>query len=448
MSIVQFFRILWARKWMILAATASSIVGGFVVLAIVPPRWEAHARVMMSILKPDPITGQVISGAATRTYVDTQTELITDFSVAGQVPEQIGWLTDPTLIASYEAGAKKSGQDFRHWAAQLIIDRTKPRMVEGSNILEITYTANKPDEAKIIADDLRSDYMATSLNLRRTDALRNQQWYEAQAQKTRAAMEQAQTALAAFERGNGVLMTGDKEDVDSAQLRALAAQASQPALTVNGAAGPSPLTAQLTEVDAEIAQMAEKLGPNHPDLQALRARRKAIAELLGKEQSAQSHATSVAVANATAMQRAMSQQKAKVIGNSDKIAKLRELQSDVDLKQDQYNKLLARAGELAQEAAAADAGVTTLGPATVGSSPVFPKKPLIVGGAVFLGLAVGVLSALLAELLARRVRSAEDLENALDAPLLSVIPAERLRRGARKVRGKAVKVPEGSLAQA
>jgi len=154
------------------------------------------------------------------------------------------------------------------------------------------------------------------------------------------------------------------------------------------------------------------------------------------------------VANATAMQRAMSEQKAKVIGNSDKIAKLRELQADVDLKQDQYNKLLARAGELAQEAAAADAGITTLGPATVGSSPVFPKKPLIVGGAVFLGMAVGVLSALLAELLARRVRSAEDLENAIDAPLLSVIPAERLRRGARKVRGKAVKVREGSLAQA
>src|SRR6185312_12683555 len=266
MSIVQFFRILWVRKWMILAATGSSIVGGLVVLAIVPPRWEAHARVMMSILKPDPITGQVISGAATRTYVDTQTELITDFSVAGQVPEQIGWLTDPTLIARYESTARKSGQDFRHWAAQLIIDRTKPRMVEGSNILEITYTANKPNEAKIVADDLRNDYMATSLNLRRADALRNQQWYEAQAQKTRTAMEQAQTDLAAFERGNGVMMTGDKEDVDSAQLRALAAQASQPALTVNGAPGPSPLTAQLTEVDAEIAQMAQKLGPNHPDL--------------------------------------------------------------------------------------------------------------------------------------------------------------------------------------
>ena len=448
MNIIQFFRILWARKWLIVAATVSCFAGGFIVLLIVPPRWEAHARVMLSTLKPDPITGQIIAGTSARTYVDTQTELITDFSVAGQVPEQIGWLSDPNLIAQYQQSAKKSGQDFRHWAADLIIKNTKPTLLEGSNILEITYTSNDPNAAKTIAGDLRQDYIDYSLALRRNDATRNQKWYEDQALKIRASMEQSQSALAAYERETGVLMSDSKEDVDSAQLRTLAAQAGQPILTTAGPPGPSVFTAQLADLDTQITQLAQRLGPNHPDLQALRARRQALADLASKEQSAQSHAASAAVANTTAMQRAMDAQKARVIRNSDKIGKLRELQADLDLEHDQYTRTLARVAELAQEAAAGDAGLAILGPSTVGSVPVFPKVPLIVGGSLVLGLAVGVLSALLAEMLARRVRGLEDLRDAIGVPLLAVIPAEHLRRGINRVRKSTVRAPKGSLAQA
>jgi uncharacterized protein involved in exopolysaccharide biosynthesis len=448
MSIIQFFRILWARKWMILAAAGSCVAGGIVVLLVLPPRWEAHARIMLSTLKPDPITGQVFSGAATMTYVDTQTELIRDYSVAGQIPAQVGWLSDPDLIARYQQSAKKSGQDFPHWAAQLVIERTKAALVEGSNILEITYSASDPNEAKIIADHLRRDYIDTSLSLRRNEALRNMQWYDAQAQKSRDAMLQAQSVLAAYERENGVLMAGDKEDVDSAQLRALTNQAVTSPITTVSSEGTASFTAQLADLDSQISALQQKLGPNHPQLQALRTRRKSLAELAGKEQSAQAQAANAAAANATALQRAVQAQKARVIGNSDKIGKLRELQTKVDLAQDQYNKTLARAGELGQEAAAADAGVTPLGPATVANEPAFPKKPLIIIGSIGLGLAMGVMSALLAELLARRLRSPEDLQNAIDVPLLAVIPAERLRRGGRRLGLVATETTGGSLARA
>jgi capsular polysaccharide biosynthesis protein len=77
--------------------------------------------------------------------------------------------------------------------------------------------------------------------------------------------------------------------------------------------------------------------------------------------------------------------------------------------------------------------MSTLSEASAPETPYYPKVPMIIGGAAGFGLGLGVLVALLVELLGRRVRSAEDLEVAVDAPVLGVIQsraslAARLRR--------------------
>jgi polysaccharide biosynthesis transport protein len=82
---------------------------------------------------------------------------------------------------------------------------------------------------------------------------------------------------------------------------------------------------------------------------------------------------------------------------------------------------LARASDLRQEAAVADSGVTVLSEAITPQDPSFPKKPLIFGGALVLGAAMGLALSLLLELLRRRVRGVEDLQNGIEPPLLAVI---------------------------
>ena len=61
--------------------------------------------------------------------------------------------------------------------------------------------------------------------------------------------------------------------------------------------------------------------------------------------------------------------------------------------------------------------------------PLFPNMLLIIPGSIFLGMAIGVLVALLTELFGRRVRSAEDLQSAFDVPVLAVIGSPVRRRG-------------------
>ena len=78
MTIVQFLRILWARRLIVAAAAISCVLGAFVVTQIVPPRYQAQSRVMLDIVKPDPLTGQTQAGNFARAYTKTQIELIQD----------------------------------------------------------------------------------------------------------------------------------------------------------------------------------------------------------------------------------------------------------------------------------------------------------------------------------------------------------------------------------
>jgi polysaccharide biosynthesis transport protein len=442
MSILQFLRIIWARRWVIAAATASCVVGALIVVMVLPPRWEAHSRVMLDLVKPDPVTGRMIDGNSSRGYVATQIELIKDYRVAGQVADQIGWLSDPELIRLYQRRPKSDVRDFRRWIAQRVIDRTSVDLVSGSNVLEITYTATRPGDAKAVADALMKAYVDSTLAFRREEARRNAEWFEVQAQKAKVALDEADNAKTTYEKANGIILQDDKTDVDSARLRALASQAaaSSAPIIAPSVSGPAPSAAQLAQVDAQIAQASQTLGPNHPELVELRGRRAALASQVAQERaaaSATSSATSRAAASAAgasagALDRAIAAQRARVMAQSDKVERLRQLQAEVDLRRDQYNKTAGKAAEFRQEALVGDTGLTVLGSAVTPQKPVFPNKPLIFLGSLFLGLGAGVLVALLMELFGRRIRGIEDLQSLIDAPLLAVIPAQKNKEGSKE----------------
>jgi uncharacterized protein involved in exopolysaccharide biosynthesis len=441
MSIIQVLRILIARSWIIGLATISCVLGAIAIVLILPTSWEAHSRVMLNLMKPDPLTGQMIQGDSSRGYVATQIELIKDYRVAGQIADQLGLLSDPRLISEYQARPKSDQRDFRRWIAQRIIDRTQVALVSGSNVLEITYRGTTPQDAKLIADGLMKAYIDTTLSFRRSEAAKNAEWFEGQAQKAKAALDEADAARVAYQKANNVILADDKTDLDTARLRAMSGAAPSMAPVINtGVIGPSPSSLALGQLDAQIAQESQSLGPNHPTLIDLKARRAALASQVAQERAAARSAASASAASAGAgvgaLESSIARQRARVVAQGDKIEKLRQLQQEVDMRRDQFTKTANKAAEFRQESLIGDAGLSVLGQAVTPQSPAFPNKPLIVGGSLFFGLGLGVLVALLMELFARRVRGIEDLRSIVDTPVLGVIPAiegkkSRARRNAK-----------------
>jgi succinoglycan biosynthesis transport protein ExoP len=433
MNIIQFIRIIWARALLIGACTVFTAIGGALVLLLVPPRYEATSRVMLALLKPDPVTGQgVVDSRNVGAYIETQRELIKDYRVTGAVVDRLGWLTDPGRMAQYQQRSAGDSRDFRRWLAQEVAERTSAKVVSGT-IFEISFTSQSPQEAKVGAEVLREAYIDYTLTARRQDAARNAQWYATQAENARKQAEAAELAKAAFERENGILLQSDgggsQQDIDSARLAALVSQAATaPAAVAGGAVGASGASLQLAQLDAEISENAGKLGPNHPQMQQMRARRALVAKVVEEERRGASAGAGTAAA-VGAISRALQEQKSRVIAQRDKVERLRQLQSEVELRREQYKKTAERAAELSLEAGVADSGMSMLGVVVTPEKPSFPNKTLILGGSLALGGALGLVLAVLIELLNRRIRGIEDLDMQEGINCLAVIaPSARKRR--------------------
>lgn len=430
MNITQFFRIIWAYRLLILACMVVCFAIGTLVVNLVTPRYVAQSRVMLDVIKPDPVTGQVIGSAFLRAYTKTQTELIKGQQVARMVVGDLNWQKDATLQRVYRERDSGRDLDFTAWAAERIVKNADATVIMGSNILEISYASSSPAQAKQVSDALLKAYIEITLQSRRDAARRNSEWYEAQGEKAKTILFTAEANKAAMERETGILLQDDKVDIDSARLAALANQGAAPVISAMGPAA-SVAATQLSMLDAEITEYTKSLGPNHPQLQQMKVRRSLLAAQAAQERS--SAASSGASVNASRSTSAMlEQQKAKVMGQREKVERLRLMQDDIDLRREQYRQAVSRAAQLRQEAEVAEAGVTPLATAITPQDPTFPNKPLIMGISVPAGAALGVLMGLLLELLGRRVRSVEDLHSVVAAPVLAVIYSATRRPFARR----------------
>jgi uncharacterized protein involved in exopolysaccharide biosynthesis len=435
MSPIQFLRILFARRFIVLFTLIPCVLVALGVAKTLPERYPARARILLDLLKPDPVTGQVIQGNATRGYTKTQTELIEDYRVAGDVVDKLGWAQNPAVVAAWQADTGGQG-DLRRWGAQRIIDSTKATIVEGSNILEITYTAPNPETAKTIVNLLREAYIEASLRFRTDSAGRTADWYFEQADRAQKALALAENAKSRFQQENGIVMTDGGTETESTKLAGLQSALVQARAGEGGQqfqatmkATTSPVVDQLkislATLNDQMEQAAEKLGTEHPTYKAMIARKNLLNTQIVKETQTARQAGAMqsgSLRNSIAeLQGQYDAQKAKVLGMKNTLDKLAQLQREVDLRRDQYEKSAQRTADLKLQANISESGLVVLGDAIASPSPSFPNWPQIAGLSFAFGLVLGIALAVLTELLARRVRGTEDLAFAARAPVFAVI---------------------------
>ena len=435
MSLGQFLRILIARRLIIAGLLIACVFAAVVVIIVLPPRYPAKARVLMDIIKPDPVSGQVISTGFVRGYTKTQTELITDYRVAGDVVDKLNWASKPELVEDFKKHSNGT-EDFQRYEARQIIEKTDADLLQGSNILEITFYSTNPLVAKSVVTALRDSYLEAALRFRTDAAGRSADWYIDQAAKAQKTLAAAEAAKSAFEREKGIVMSPGGADSETMKLESM-----QSALmAAKGASGVTEMTAersavtsslvdqlraQLNTVDDSIAQANERLGTAHPTYIALVQRRGVLQAQLARETAA-AHAvggstTSAARGNISRLEAETEAQKDKVLALKPVLDQLDQLQREVDLRRTQYEKAAARAADLKLESDVSESGLISLGDAVVSGTPSFPNIPLILGIGAMGGLGLGILAAIVTEMLSRRIRGPEDLARASKVAVLAVI---------------------------
>lgn len=412
MSLIQFLRILMARKAIILATLIACFLTAAVTVQLLPARYEASNRVLIDMSNPNAFAERLSPGAAA-SYVSTQLKLVKDVQTAGLVVDSLGWAADPNYQAAFDAAGRPGG-DIRDWLAQRIVASTEARFVDGSSIVEITYRGNDPASTQGIAQAIREAWLKLNRDQRISTAQRSAATFEEQARRAQAEVARAEEERTQYAKVNGIVMQAGSVDLESAKLNALSSASVAP--TASQVVPSAQINPQVAAVRQQIAQAQQTLGPNHPTLQALQRQLAALESQGGGAASTVIRGTSRAE-----IEGAYQAQKARVIAQADKLDRLNQMQADILVKRDQYQKLATQAEQMKAMALAGESPLEPMGNTNLPDDPVWPNKPLVMVGALALGGVLGVLLALLVELLARRVRSEDDLEFATGVPVLAVV---------------------------
>ena len=101
---------------------------------------------------------------------------------------------------------------------------------------------------------------------------------------------------------------------------------------------------------------------------------------------------------------------------------------DVDNAQRTYDQIMQRLNQTTLESLATQSNVSVLSQAVPPVEPTWPKPLLVTALALFLGALLGVGVVVGRELFDRRVRSIDDVAQAVALPVIGVLPSPKARR--------------------
>lgn len=427
----KLLRVLWARRWIVIVPVICCMIGGAYVATTSPRIYMARARVILDLVKLDEQSGAPLSRTFAEPYVASQLFFLKDIDVTGRVVDQAGWLDDPGVAAQFAQQGGGDG-DMRAWMARGVSAATSARLLPDSSVFEILYRSTSPEMARQIVDAIRRAYIDASLERRRNTARDQGAWFDEQ-----AGLLQQQIAKMAAERdklqkATGVVFQADDVDLDSAELARMAKR--QQGAVIIGPQRDAADAVALSRLDQTIAQQSAALGPNHPNIVALRRSRALLDAKVNAQRQAAQAVVAQAVAASQNMLSSIDLQREKVTGKASDLAMLRQVQDQITVMSQLYSSMAARSADQQQKADVSETELVPVGAPEVDPKPYFPNPSLIMGGTAALGLALGVSLALFIELLSRRVRGVADLASATMGPVLGVVRLQKASAGPKRAK--------------
>ena len=443
MSFSQFMSIVRAR-WLaaltVLLFTVFLVVGTSLLL---PKKYTATTAVIVDVKSPDPIAGIVLAGMMAPGYMATQVDIISSDRVAQRVARTLQLAQNLDWRNAWQES--DTGGNFETWAITYLQRYLDVKPSRESNVISVSYTANDAALAARVANSFVKAYIDTSVELRAEPAREYNSFFDERARQQRTELEKAQAKLSAYQQAKGITASDERLDIENSRLSELSSQlvalqaVSAEASSRQAQARSSgdqlsdvltnpvvgSLKADLSRQEARLQELNARLGERHPQVVELQANIDELRSRLTTETRRVAGSvgvnSNIAKAREAEVRGALEAQRARVLKLKDRRDELAVLQHDVDQAQRAHDAISTRATQSSLESQASQTNISQLSPA---SDPVLQSSPKLVLNtvlAIFVGGLLGLGTALLRELLDRRVRSAQDLVLALDLPVLGVM---------------------------
>jgi len=442
MTLQQFLLILRARYKAALLVFVITVATTVVVSLLLPKQYTASATVVIDVKSPDPVSGQMLQGLMAPGYMATQIDIINSDRVAKDVVKLLKLDTNAVVQQQWRDATDGKGQ-LIDWLANLLQKKLDVKPSRDSNVINVNYTGTDPDFAAAVANAFAQAYINVNLNLRLAPARQYATFFEEQTKAARTKLEEAQKALSDYQQQNGITATDERVDFETAKLNETSSQLTGiQALTTDSQSKrgsskadtiaevmQSPLInglkADIARAEAKLVESNGNLGKNHPQTQRSEAELAALKAQLDMETrkitSSIETTYQVGKQREAQLQSALAGQKNRVLLLNKQRDELNVLRRDIESAQRAFEVVSQRASQSSIESQTNQTNISLLNPATAPADPSKPKVLLNILVSIFLGALLAVGLALMLELSNRRVRSADDLLETLNLPVLGSI---------------------------
>jgi succinoglycan biosynthesis transport protein ExoP len=442
MTFQQFFLILRARYQIALLALAVTVTTTVMVSLMMAKQYTASASVLVDVKSPDPLSGQMLQGMMAPGYMATQIDIINSERVAKAVVKALRMDESANIRQQWQDSTHGQGQ-LIDWLATLLQKNLDVKPSRESNVISINYTGVDPAFAATVANAFAQAYIGVNLDLRLAPARQYAAFFEEQTVAARDRLEKAQQALSTYQQNNGITSADERLDFEttklnetSSQLTGLQGQTtdsqskrqSAKADTVSEVMQ-SPLVnglrADIARLEAKLTEGNINLGKNHP--QTLRSEAELVSLKTQLAAVTQKITNSIETTYQVSKQReqqlqsALATQKSRVLVLNKQRDELNVLRRDIESAQRAFELVSQRASQTSIESQTNQTNIAVLNAASPPPDPSKPRVLLNILVSIFLGTLLGVGLALMQELANRRVRSTQDLADALGLPVLGAI---------------------------
>jgi capsular exopolysaccharide synthesis family protein len=469
-DLAAYGRSLLRRRWTVLATLGVTLAIGAAVTLLTRPLYTAEATLQIDretekVVSRDEATPQDNFGEE---FYETQYGLLRSRALAERVAQSQGLLINDDFIARMKnvtpsEAARIAARGHGRVATTLALLRSHEDVVpdRGSRLTRVTFSSPDPELSARIANAYAENFIESAMDRRYEASSYARDFLEKRLAQVKAKLEESERSLVAYAANQHIVEVAGGDDpakpgagqsLPAANLQAYntalstarterikAEQRWEQARTAKGSGLAeilqNPTIQQLTQERAKLAaQYQDKLSifkPDYPDMRQLAASLAEIDRQIAAQTSAIKQSLQAQYAAALDAERALeaqvSTQQGAVLDLRGRSIRYTILQREVDTNRTLYDGLLQRYKEVGVAGGVAANNISIVDRAVPPIRPSRPEPLVNMALAAVIGLALGVVLALLRDALDQAVRTPFDIESDLDLPMLGAAPV--LKRG-------------------
>ena len=419
--------------------------------------------------------GSVLAGSPPEsTVVDTEVEIIRSRSLAEKVVRQLDLTSYPEfnpmlreastldkikgqikgLLGAGPANAQTgdpSETKEMEMVVSALLSSTSARRIGTTYGIEIFANSHDPELAAAIANQIVDQYFVEQLDAKFDATRRANAWLEDRLSELRAEVNDAENAVEAYRASSGLISAGTNT-LNEQQMSDLNAQlivqraelaeaearlATLRAMTQSGGSADvsgealnsqviSNLRRQQAEIQREKADLQNRYGPKHPEIERINQEERGINEQIQIElrRIVSNIEGDVAIARkrVQSLESNLGSMRSTLAQNNQASVRLRELERNAEASRSIYEAFLSRFKQTNESEGLAEPDARLLSAAPVPRAPSFPKTSLNLAVGLIFGLMLGVGAIIGAEALNSQIASGEEIEEHFRVPFLGNFP--------------------------